>query len=122
LFPILLATAAGTSQVEPRLMWSAASLGTRRRAVLPRVVVPAALPAILTGARIGLVGAIVGVFLGEMLAGADGLGHLMAVAYRTLETPTMYVAILAISLIGYALDRMLLLARRRLLAWSPEEG
>jgi ABC-type nitrate/sulfonate/bicarbonate transport system permease component len=122
LFPILLATAAGTSQVEPRLVWSAAALGTPRRAVLPRVVIPAALPAILTGARIGLVGAIVGVFLGEMLAGADGLGHLMAVAYRTLETPTMYVAILAISLIGYALDRTLLLARRRLLAWSPEEG
>jgi ABC-type nitrate/sulfonate/bicarbonate transport system permease component len=122
LFPILLATAAGTSQVEPRLVWSAAALGTPRRAALHRVVIPAALPAILTGARIGLVGAIVGVFLGEMIAGADGLGHMMAVAYRTLETEDMYVAIITISLIGYLLDRTLLLVRRRLLAWSAEEA
>jgi ABC-type nitrate/sulfonate/bicarbonate transport system permease component len=118
LFPVLLATAAATSRVEPRLVWSAAALGTPRAAVLGRVVIPAALPAILTGARIGLVGAIIGVFLGEMIAGADGLGHVMAVGYRTLDTPAMYAAIVAISLAGYALDRAFLLARRRLLAWS----
>lgn len=120
LFPILLATAAGTSQVEPRLVWSAASLGAR--APLLRIVVPAALPAILTGARIGLVGAIVGVFLAEMIAGADGLGQQMAIGYRTLDTPAMYVAIIAVSLLGYLADRAFLLARRRLLAWSVEEG
>jgi ABC-type nitrate/sulfonate/bicarbonate transport system permease component len=121
-FPVLLATAAGTSQVEPRLVWSAAALGTSRRAALLRVVVPAALPAILTGARIGLVGAIIGVFLGEMIAGADGLGHMMAVAYRTLETPDMYVAILTVSICGYVLDRTFLATRGRLLAWSAEEA
>ena len=117
-FPILLATAAGTSRVPPQLLWSAAALGRTRRVT---VLLPAALPSILTGARIGLFGAIIGVFLGELVAGPDGLGHVMAVAYRTLDTPTMYVAIIAISLIGYGLDRAFLLARRRLLAWSPEE-
>jgi ABC-type nitrate/sulfonate/bicarbonate transport system permease component len=122
LFPVLLATAAGTSRVEPQLVWSAASLGTPRRAALLKVVVPAALPAILTGARIGLVGAIVGVFLAEMIAAADGLGHLMAVSYRTLDTPTMYVAILCVSVGGYVLDRAFLLARGRLLVWSEEQG
>ncbi len=122
LFPVLLATAAGTSQVEPRLVWSAAALGTSPRASLVKVVIPAALPGILTGARIGLVGAIIGVFLGEMIAGADGLGHMMAVAYRTLDTADMYVAIVTISLIGFLLDRTFLLARRRLLAWGPEEA
>ena len=118
LFPILLATAAGTSRVDPRLVWAGEALGVR--APLLRIVVPAALPAILTGARIGLVGAIVGVFLAEMIAGADGLGHQMAIAYRTLDTPKMYVAIVAVSLLGYALDRAFLLARRRALAWSVE--
>ena len=121
LFPILLATAAGTSQIEPRLVWSASALGTSPRASLAKVVIPAALPSILTGARIGLVGAIIGVFLGEMIAGADGLGHSMAVAYRTLGTADMYVAIITISLIGFALDRTFLFARRRLLSWSAEE-
>jgi ABC-type nitrate/sulfonate/bicarbonate transport system permease component len=121
LFPVVLATAAGTSQVSPRLAWSAAALGSGRRGVWLKVLIPAALPAILTGARIGLVGAIVGVFLGEMIAGSDGLGHLMAVSYRTLDTPAMYVAVITISVIGFGLDRAFGVVRSRLLAWSPEE-
>lgn len=121
LFPVLLATAAGTSQVEPRLVWSASALGSSPRASLLRIIVPAALPAILTGARIALVGSIVGVYLGEMIAGGDGLGHVMAVAYRTLRTPDMYVSIITISVTGYVLDRTFLMARRRLLSWSAEE-
>lgn len=121
-FPVLLATAAGTSQVEPRLVWSAAALGTSRRASLLRVVIPAASPSILTGARIAIVGAIIGVFLGEMIAAADGLGSMMAVGYRTLTTTDMYVAIVTVSALGYLLDRAFLVGRRRLLAWSAEEG
>jgi hypothetical protein len=54
--------------------------------------------------------------------GADGLGHMMAVAYRTLDTSTMYVAIIAVSLLGYVLDRGVLVARGRLLVWRAEEG
>jgi ABC-type nitrate/sulfonate/bicarbonate transport system permease component len=121
-FPILVATAAATSQVEPRLLWSASALGTGPREMLGKIVVPAALPGILTGARIGLVGAVIGVFLGEMIAGADGLGHMMSVAYRSLQSADMYVAIATISLIGFALDRAFLTGRRRLLAWSAEEA
>lgn len=121
LFPLLVATAAGTSQIEQRLLWSAASLGAGRGRSLASVVVPAALPSILTGARIAIVGATVGVFLGEMIVGSAGLGHMMAVAYRTLETRDVYIAIVAISLVGFALDRTLLAARRHLLAWSAEE-
>ncbi len=120
LFPVLLATAAGASQVDARLRWSAAALGTSRHAALVKVVLPAALPQILNGARIGLVGAIIGVFLGEMIAAADGLGHLMAISYRSLDTPGLYVAMLAVSILGYALDRAFLFARRRLLRWSDE--
>lgn len=121
-FPILIAAAAATSQIDPRLVWSASGLGLSRGATFARVVVPAALAGILTGARIGLVGALIGVFLGEMIAGSGGLGQMMAIAYRTLNTADMYVAILTISLIGFSLDRLFLFARGRLLAWSAEEG
>lgn len=119
-FPIVLATAAGASQVEPRLLWSAAGLGETRAGILARVVLPAALPSILTGARVGLVGAIIGVFVAELIVGSDGLGHTMAIAYRTLNTADMYVAVVMISAIGFVLDRLFLLARARLLAWSVE--
>lgn len=122
LFPILISSAAAASQIDPRLLWSAEGLGLSRTATFPRVVLPAALPGILTGARIGLVGSLIGVFLGEMIAGSDGLGQMMAIAYRTLRTPDMYVVIVTVSLIGFFLDRIFLFARSRLLAWSPEEG
>ena len=44
----------------------------------------------------------------------------MAISYRTLDTPGMYVAMLAVSILGYGLDRAFLFARRRLLRWSDE--
>ena len=47
---------------------------------------------------------------------------MMAVGYRTLRTPDMYVVIVTVSVLGYLLDRAFLFARGRLLAWSPEEG
>jgi ABC-type nitrate/sulfonate/bicarbonate transport system permease component len=56
-----------------------------------------------------------------MIVGAHGLGHLMAVAYRTLETRDVYVAVVTISVIGFTLDRTLLLVRRRLLTWTEED-
>ena len=56
--------------------------------------------------------------VGEMIAAADGLGHMMAVAYRTLDTPAMYVAIVVTSVIDYVLDRSFLFARGRLLTWA----
>jgi NitT/TauT family transport system permease protein len=120
LFPILLATTAAASQVEPRMIWSAAGLGTSRPGILLRIVLPAALPAILTGARIGLVGAITGVFVAELIVAADGLGHTMAIGYRTLATADMYLTVVAISAIGFTLDRLILATRARLLRWTPE--
>jgi len=120
IFPILLGTAAAASQVETRLLWSARALGTPESRLLWRVVLPAALGGLMTGARIALVGALIGVFLGEMIAGADGLGHMMAVSYRTLHTADMYVAVVTVSLIGFCLDRTFLFARARLLGWSAE--
>jgi ABC-type nitrate/sulfonate/bicarbonate transport system permease component len=119
-FPILLATTAAASQVEPYMVWSAAGLGTSRLGVLVRVVLPASLPGVLTGARIGLVGAITGVFVAELIVAADGLGHTMAVGYRTLDTAGMYVAVVSISAIGFLLDRLFLVVRARLLSWSAE--
>ncbi|TMR97779.1 ABC transporter permease [Nonomuraea basaltis] len=119
-FPILLATTAAASQVEPRMLWSAAGLGTSGTGILARVVLPASLPGILTGARVGLVGAITGVFVAELIVAADGLGHTMAIGYRTLSTADMYVAVVAISAIGFVFDRLFLVVRARLLFWSTE--
>ena len=75
LFPILLSTYYGASMVEQKLIWSAMAAGTPRRQILFKVVLPAAVPSILTGCRIGLVISCIVVFLAEMITSTDGLGH-----------------------------------------------
>lgn len=120
MFPILFATAAASSSVEEHLEWSARALGASKLSSFVSVVVPASLPGILTGMRIGLVGAIITVFLGEMVSAPTGLGSVTSQASNNLRIAEMYVGIVAIALTGLLLDRALLLVRRWLLAWSPE--
>lgn len=119
-FPVVLATAAATSQVRDPLVWSARSLGSTRWGTWRNVVLPAALPGILTGGRIGLVGAIIGVFVAEMISSTNGLGNLMVNGWRLLSNSDVYVAIVTIAATGLLLDRGFLMLRRRLLRWSDE--
>ena len=115
-FPILLATYQGTSAVEPKLMWSALAAGASRRRALLTVVLPAALPSVLTGCRIGLVISCIVVFLAEMITSADGLGHLLVYAARNFQTVDMFVPLIAISLLGLALNAAFNAVQARLLA------
>lgn len=121
-FPIVLATSAATSQVPEKLLWSARSVGYGRVGLASGVVLPAAAPGILTGLRVGLVGAIIGVFLGEMIFPSSGVGAIMVGSYRTIDAPGVYVAVASISVIGFIADQLFLSGRRRLLHWSPEGG
>ena len=122
MFPILLATFQGASAVEPKLVWSARAAGTSQRSTILRIVLPATLPSILTGARIGLVVACIVVFLAEMITSTDGLGYVLVRAARSFQTVDMFVPLITISLVGLALNGALALARRRLLIGFSEEG
>ena len=120
-FPVLLATAQGTAAVEPRLAWSAQAAGASRLRCLLTVVLPAAMPAILTGCRIALVISCIVVFLAEMITSTDGLGHLLVRAARSFQTVDMFVPLITISLLGLLLNAGFNLLRRRLLTGFPEE-
>jgi ABC-type nitrate/sulfonate/bicarbonate transport system permease component len=120
LFPILLATYQGTSAVEPKLVWSALAAGTSRRRALFTVVLPAALPSVLTGCRIGLVISCIVVFLAEMITSSNGLGHLLVYASRSFETVDMFVPLITISMLGLALNAGFNALRARLLKGFPE--
>ena len=119
-FPILLATYQGAAAVERKLVWSALAAGASPRRALMSVVLPAALPAILTGCRIGLIIAAIVVFLAEMLTSADGLGHLLIYASRSFQTVDMFVPLIAISMLGLCLNAAFNALRRRLLTGFPE--
>jgi NitT/TauT family transport system permease protein len=120
LFPILLATYYGASVVEQKLIWSAMAAGTPRYQILFKVVLPAAMPSILTGCRIGLVISCIVVFLAEMITSADGLGHLLVIAARNFQTVDMFVPLITISLLGLILNGMLHGLRTYLLRGFPE--
>jgi ABC-type nitrate/sulfonate/bicarbonate transport system permease component len=120
LFPILLATYYGASVVEQKLIWSAMAAGTPRYQILFKVVLPAAMPSILTGCRIGLVISCIVVFLAEMINSADGLGHLLVIAARNFRTVDMFVPLITISLLGLILNGLLHGLRTYLLRGFPE--
>jgi NitT/TauT family transport system permease protein len=120
LFPILLSTYYGASIVEQKLIWSALAAGTSPREVLWKVVLPAAMPSILTGCRIGLVISCIVVFLAEMITSTDGLGHALVTAARTFQAVDMFVPLITISALGLILNGLLGALRAYLLRGFPE--
>ncbi|HKH01564.1 MAG TPA: ABC transporter permease subunit [Bradyrhizobium sp.] len=120
LFPILLSTYYGASMVEQKLIWSAMAAGTPRGQILLKVVLPAAVPSILTGCRIGLVISCIVVFLAEMITSTDGLGHVLVTAARTFQAIDMFVPLITISLLGLILNGLLEGLRSYLLRGFPE--
>jgi NitT/TauT family transport system permease protein len=120
LFPILLSTYYGASMVEQKLIWSAMAAGTPRGQILFKVVLPAAVPSILTGCRIGLVISCIVVFLAEMITSTDGLGHVLVTAARTFQAVDMFVPLITISLLGLILNGLLQGLRSYLLRGFPE--
>lgn len=122
LFPILLATYFGALAVEPKLVWSARAAGASPLKCVFTVILPAALPSILTGCRIGLVISCIVVFLAEMITSTDGLGHLLVRASRSFQTVDMFVPLISISVLGLLLNAGLNLLRQRLLAGFPAEN
>ncbi len=117
-FPVLLAAYHGAGAVDEKLIWSARAAGLSARGCTWRIVFPAALPGILVGVRIAVVIACIVVFLSEMIQPGDGLGDLMTRAARSFHTVDMFVPIVVISLLGFAMDHALALLRRRLLIWA----
>ncbi len=119
-FPIVMATYHGAQHVDTRLIWSARGMGTSEGKILRKVILPATLPSILTGLRLGIIVALIVVFLSEMIAGGDGLGWIMMHAARLFHSVDMFVAIVLISVLGFIIDRLFLIARRQLLRWHAE--
>lgn len=117
-FPILLNTIAGVKSVEHNLVRAARCLGGGEAAVLRRVVLPAALPQIVTGIRIGLGFGWMALVAAELIGANSGLGFLINDARTLLRTDIVIVGMIAIGLVGLALDLLIREASRRALPWS----
>ncbi|WP_280587921.1 ABC transporter permease [Halorubrum sp. Boch-26] len=117
-WPIAVNARESTKQVEKNLVWAARMMGTSDTRLLWRVILPAAAPGIVTGIQIALPLSLIITFVFEMIAGGSGLGALEIEGVRSFQSTQTYAAIIAIMLVGLFLDRLLRVARGRLLRWT----
>lgn len=115
-FPIAISTMVGIRSVDARLLELARSLRATRRQILVTLEIPAALPSIFGGFRVGVTLAVVGAIVGEW-AGADrGLGLLVNLARGSLfDIPLMFATLVTIALLGVALYLLVVVIERALL-------
>jgi len=118
MIPAALASAAGIQGIDAQLSLTAKSMGATLFQRIVHVIVPAAIPSILSGVRIGGALAIVGVVLAQMLLSTAGLGFVIT-TYRTLlDGPHVFAAILCVLVIALAFDWAVRLLERRTAPWS----
>jgi ABC-type nitrate/sulfonate/bicarbonate transport system permease component len=120
IFPVVTATLAGLAGVERELIWSARNLGARERELLWQVMLPAALPQIMTGLQVALPIALIVEIIAEMKMSGYGIGASMMTASRFADSRGVFAGILEIAVIGYVLVKGMALVRRRVLAWHAE--
>ncbi len=121
-YPVLINTVFGVRSVEPRLFEAAAMLGLSPSASFAKVVLPAALPSIFTGLRLGLGFAWVVIVVGEMTGVQTGLGAIIMEARQLSRTEIVICGMAVIGVLGFVSDKLVMLIGQRLLRWSPQHG
>lgn len=118
-YPILLNTVFGVRGVEKRLFEAASMLGCTGTAQFFKVVLPAALPSIFTGLRLGLGLAWFVIVVGEMTGVPQGLGAVIMDGRTLSRTELVICGMIVIGIAGFISDRVVVMAMNRLLRWSP---
>jgi len=117
-FPVMLSTAAGIRTIEAQLLLAARSMGATVPQQITRVIIPASIPTVLTGLRLGGALTIVGVVVSEMLTSAAGIGYLVT-RYRTiLDSAHVFGAIVMILLLLILFDVFARAIERRTRVWQ----
>jgi NitT/TauT family transport system permease protein len=114
-FPVAVATMVGLRSVDPRLIEMARAFRATNAQVVRRVEIPAALPAILGGMRVGVTLAVIGAIIAEWAGGERGLGVLINVARGSLfDIPLMFATLATLALLGVTLYLVMVHIERRL--------
>src|SRR5262245_54020731 len=117
-FPVMLSTAAGISTIDQQLLLAARSMGATLPQQVARVIIPASIPTVLSGLRLGGALAIIGVVVSEMLTSSAGIGYLVT-RYRTiLDSAHVFGAIVMILLLSILFDMLARAIERRTRVWQ----
>ncbi|WP_256672605.1 taurine ABC transporter permease TauC [Pseudomonas sp. v388] len=118
--PIAIATATGVRTVDPTKLRAAQSLGATRGQLIRHVILPSALPDILTGVRIGLGVGWSTLVAAELIAATSGLGFMVQSAAQFLVTDVVVLGIFVIALIAFSMEMGLRALQRKLVPWHGQ--
>jgi NitT/TauT family transport system permease protein len=118
-FPVVVDTAAGLQSTPKELLELARSLRASRWQVFRMVRFPAALPFVITGAKVAVTLALIGVVIGEFVGAGEGLGFLLLSATSQINTALAFAALLALSVLGMLVYFLVVLLEWALSAWLP---
>jgi NitT/TauT family transport system permease protein len=119
--PVIYHSFAGAKAVEEKMLWSGAAMGLSAPQRLIRIVLPAALPEILTGCRTGLVLALITMITSEMIARQSGAGNILFNALDMGQYDTVFAMIIIVGAMGIGLDALFERMRARLVKWSEPQ-
>ena len=121
-FPVISAAYAGTLGVDRWILWSARSFGATDNQLLREIILPMAMPTILTGIQIAVPVALITTVVTEMLMGGNGVGGTMMQAGRFADSVGVFAGIVEVAVLGAIVVRSVALVRRRLLVWHVESS
>lgn len=107
IFPIVLNTMMGVKTIDPILLNVPRSYNANDYQIFKTVVLPSSVPAIISGIRLGLGHALIGVVVGEMTAATEGVGHMMFTAGQTFQTDLVFVGLIIIAGLGVIFTELL---------------
>jgi ABC-type nitrate/sulfonate/bicarbonate transport system permease component len=116
-FPIVVGTVGGVRAVDRRLIDAARTMGVPPRAIVTRVVIPAALPSLLVALRLGVALSWTAVVAAELIGAPSGLGYAVEWYRELLATPQVMSFIAMIGVIGYLCDAFVRALNRRFTPW-----
>lgn len=115
IFVVIINTIAGVGSIDPVKLQAAASQGASRLQIFYSVTIPATIPHMFTGVRLGFGGAIISIISAEMLAAQEGVGFLIYTSRLYYRTDWIFVGIIVLGLMGFLSDKLLRFAGRKLL-------
>jgi NitT/TauT family transport system permease protein len=119
-FPVLINTIGGIKATDADLLRAALAYCASDWQIFKTVAVPGAVPFILTGVRQGVALGLIGVVVGEMFGGSEGIGFMVAYGGQTFATDTLFVGVLIIAFAGIVLTWFAERLERRFSRWRPE--
>ncbi|MEA2953270.1 MAG: hypothetical protein QOD40_630 [Alphaproteobacteria bacterium] len=117
-FPMVINTYQGVKNVDPKLLEVGRAFRCSERQLWINIVLPAALPFIVTGLRLAVGRGLIGMVLADLYTAISGIGYLIVRTASTYQVDKMFVPIMTLGLLGVALTAMLRIVERRVAPWT----